>query len=250
MNSPAPLPPDQLQQLAGEYVLGTLSAARRQEVEARMRTDTALRDAVQAWQTRLLPLTRLAAPVVPSQALWPRIERSLAALPARRMATPVAAAASGADGSTMLQRWWMSLGLWRGAAGLSFAASLLMGVLLFTRMNAPPPTPQFMVVLAAPQGNTPGFVMQASSARRVQLIPLGVVQLPPDKALELWTHVDGAKPATSLGLIKPGQPIELRLDQFAIKPDMPFAISLEPPTGSPTGQPTGPVLYAGKAVKI
>jgi anti-sigma-K factor RskA len=68
--------------------------------------------------------------------------------------------------------------------------------------------------------------------------------------LELWTHVDGAKPATSLGVIKPGQPFDLDFSKFPIKPDMPFAISLEPPTGSPTGQPTGPVLYSGKAVKI
>jgi anti-sigma-K factor RskA len=238
-----PLTAAQVQTLAGGYVLGTLSAARRQEVEQRMQVEPLLREAVRAWEARLAPLNALADPVTPSSALWPRIERSVTVQTS-------SARRSAAVTESAFQRWWMSLSLWRGATGLSFAASLLMGVLLFTRVNAPPPTPQFMVVLAAPQGNTPGFVMQASSARRVQLIPLGVVQLPPDKALELWTHVDGAKPATSLGLIKPGQPIELRLDQFAIKPDMPFAISLEPPTGSPTGQPTGPVLYAGKAVKI
>lgn len=237
-----PLTTAQVQELASSYVLGTLSAARRQEVEQRMQTEPLLAQAVQAWEARLQPLTSMAEPVAPSAALWPRIERSVT-VQTSSARKPLAT-------ESALQRWWMSLSLWRGATGLSFAASLLMGVLLFTRMNAPPPTPQFMVVLAAPQGNTAGFVMQASSARRVQLIPLGVVQLPPDKALELWTHVDGAKPATSLGLIKPGQPIELRLDQFTLKPDMPFAISLEPPTGSPTGQPTGPVLYAGKAVKI
>ncbi|MGL4576098.1 MAG: anti-sigma factor [Burkholderiaceae bacterium] len=229
--------------IAGEYVLGTLSAASRALVQARMQREPELAAAVRAWEARLQPLNSLAEPVAPSAALWPRIERSVTV-------QTNAARKPAAVTESALQRWWMSLSLWRGATGLSFAASLLMGVLLFTRMSAPPPTPQFMVVLAAPQGNTPGFVMQASSARRVQLIPLGVVQLPPDKALELWTHVDGAKPATSLGLIKPGQPIELRLDQFSIKPDMPFAISLEPPTGSPTGQPTGQVLYAGKAVKI
>jgi anti-sigma-K factor RskA len=234
----------ELNRIAGEYVLGTLPATRRTEIEARMHTEPALADAVHAWETRLLPLTRLTVPVQPTAQLWQRIARDVESLRAR---WPVQATARQ---ESAWQRWWNNTGLWRGAAGLSFAASLLMGVLLVTRLNAPPPAPQFMVVLAAPGNNAPGFVMQASSAQRVRLIPLGVVQIPPDKALELWTHVDGAKPATSLGLIKPGQPIELSLDKFSLKAEMPFAISLEPPTGSPTGQPTGPVLYSGKAVKI
>jgi len=29
-----------------------------------------------------------------------------------------------------------------------------------------------------------------------------------------------------------------------------FAISLEPPTGSPTGAPTGPILFAGNTDSI
>jgi anti-sigma-K factor RskA len=229
------------QRIAGEYVLGTLSAQKRIAVEARMAREPELAAAVHAWQARLQPLNQLAAPVRPSDQLWPRIAQSVA----RR----AAAANAGHAQPSALQRWWNNLSLWRGAAGLSFAASLLMGVLLFTRVQAPP-TPQYMVVLVAAQDKAPGFVMQAASAQRVRLIPLGVAQIPADKALELWTHVDGAKPATSMGLIKPGQPFDLDFSKFPIKPDMPFAISLEPPTGSPTGQPTGPVLYSGKAVKI
>jgi anti-sigma-K factor RskA len=63
--------------LAGEYVLGTLSAAARLSVDERMRNEPALRDAVQAWEARLLPLAALAPPAEPSPALWARIERSL-----------------------------------------------------------------------------------------------------------------------------------------------------------------------------
>jgi anti-sigma-K factor RskA len=235
------------QRIAGEYVLGTLSAQKRTELEARMAREPELAAAVHAWQARLQPLNQLAAPVRPSDQLWPRIARSVAQHVAAANA-PRARPQSPTQPSAP-QRWWNNLSLWRGAAGLSFAASLLMGMLLFTRVQAPP-APQYMVVLVAAQDKAPGFVMQAASAQRVRLIPLGVAQIPADKALELWTHVDGAKPATSLGVIKPGQPFDLDFSKFPIKPDMPFAISLEPPTGSPTGQPTGPVLYSGKAVKI
>ncbi len=76
------IPPERhaLHELAGEYVLGTLSAARRREVEARLADDLQLQAAVHAWEDRLLPLTGLVEPVAPSSRLWARIERSLDAL--------------------------------------------------------------------------------------------------------------------------------------------------------------------------
>jgi len=45
------IPPERhaLHELAGEYVLGTLSAARRREVEARLADDLQLQAAVHAW---------------------------------------------------------------------------------------------------------------------------------------------------------------------------------------------------------
>ena len=64
--------------LAGEYVLGTLTAAQRAAVEQRLPSDGALRRAVQEWNERLLPLSALVAPVEPSAALWSRIERAVA----------------------------------------------------------------------------------------------------------------------------------------------------------------------------
>ena len=43
---------DSTDELAGEYVLGTLSAARRREVEQRLPGDPDLRAAIQGWQDR------------------------------------------------------------------------------------------------------------------------------------------------------------------------------------------------------
>jgi len=77
---------EELSQLAGEYVLGTLSMARRQEVERRLPQEPALRAAVDGWEQRLLPLTALAEPQQPSPGLWQRIERSLPMPPRVRQA--------------------------------------------------------------------------------------------------------------------------------------------------------------------
>ena len=72
-----PQPPDDLHTQAGEYVLGTLDAGERRSIEARLPYEPALREAVDEWEQRLLPLTTLAEPVEPGASLWQRI----AALP-------------------------------------------------------------------------------------------------------------------------------------------------------------------------
>lgn len=224
-------PDDELQDLAGEYVLGTLSAQRREEVERRILVEPALRAAVDAWERRLHPLTALADPVTPSPGLWSRIERSLDA-PARARG----------------QRWWDSLSLWRGLAGAGLAASLVLGMLLLTQT---PDAPSYLVVLVAPQDKSPGWVVQASNPREIQLIPLGVTQVPADKALEFWTKGNDWQGPVSLGLVKPGQTLSIPLDQLPpLQPDQLFELTLEQATGSPIGKPTGPIQFIGRAVKV
>lgn len=67
-----------LRELAGEYVLGTLPLAARQDVERRLALEPLLRAEVAAWEQRLLPLTALAEPTEPSPELWPKISNSVA----------------------------------------------------------------------------------------------------------------------------------------------------------------------------
>ena len=223
-------PDEDLQHLAGEYVLGTLSAQQRLEVERRLPSEPALRAAVDAWEERLLPLTELAEPVTPSAGLWGRIERSLG--PAREASVS----------------WWDSLSLWRGLASAGLAASLVLGMTLLTQA---PSTPSYLVVLVAPQDKAPGWVVQASNPKEIQLIPLSVTQVPADKALEFWTKGDDWQGPVSLGLVKPGQTLSIPLDQLPpLQPDQLFELTLEQSTGSPIGKPTGPIQFIGRAVKV
>ncbi len=71
------IPSDDRDALAAEYVLGTLDAARRDDVRRALANDTVLRDAVAAWEQRLMPLAENAPAVEPPADLWARIEARL-----------------------------------------------------------------------------------------------------------------------------------------------------------------------------
>ncbi|WP_235039653.1 anti-sigma factor [Vreelandella profundi] len=229
--------------LAGEYVLGTLSLAQRQAFEARLPNEPELQKAVMAWEERFLPYTAITTPVEPSDYLWPRIERSLTASKKPSVAArPLA--------SSPRRPFLRSLPLWRGAAGLGLAAALVMGVLLTNQVNSPT-TPEYMVVLLAPQTQSAGWVVQASSRQEIELIPLGTFTVPEGKALQFWTKADEWQAPVSLGLVEPGKPIRLRLDELPpLQDNQLFELTLEDEAGSSSGLPSGPIEFIGRSVEI
>ncbi|WP_119157101.1 anti-sigma factor [Caldimonas tepidiphila] len=216
--------------LAAEYVLGTLRGPARRRFEALLPAHPALRAAVAFWQSGLEPLAGSIEPVPPPPALWPRIERQLFGAPA-----PAA-----------VPRWWQRLGLWQGLAGSALVATLALGLVL---MQPPPAQPPIVVVLDPnPQAGgvaAANFVASISAdGRALVLRPVGPVSVSAERALELWAvPADGAP--RSLGLVSPQQGatvVQPRLLQGTAA----FAVSLEPPGGSPTGAPTGPIVSVGK----
>lgn len=231
---------DDPQRLAQDYVLGTLSAATRREVEQALPHHTELRAAVHEWEDRLLPLTALAEPVTPSASLWARIEQSVGAGVSPRRTPKLTASAP----------WWRRLDLWRGLAAGGFAAAAIMAAVVGLRQHSVPQE-RFMVVLAAPQSMAPGWVVQTSAAGKLRLTPLVAANVPPEKSLQLWTKADGWKGPVSLGLVTPGQPLEVALDKLPpLQANQLFEITLEPYKGSPLNRPTGPILFIGRAVKV
>lgn len=236
---------DALHTLAGEYVLGSLAGAQRRALEARLPHDAALRAAVQAWEQRLLPLTSLVSPVEPSAAVWPRIAASTAAAPPQTAAPAKQAAAS--------KRWWQwdSLPLWRGLAGSGFATAAVLAAVLFGGSATPPGPARYFVVLAAPQSQSPGWLVQAQTSDRLQLVPLGMDAVPAEKSLQFWTKADGWSGPVSLGLVEPGEVIEIPVDKLPpLEANQLFELTLEPAGGSPLDRPTGPIQFIGRAVQI
>ena len=226
--------------LAGQYVLGTLSTGERRRVVLSLPHEPALRAAVAAWEARLLPLAALAQPAEPSPQVWARVAASLAA--ARRPAAAMD-----------VRPWWQRLGVWRALAATGFAAAALMAVV--PRLQAPVAAPRYMVVLAAPNDMAPGWIVQVDSAGALKLVPLGTAMgtsgIAPDKSLQLWTKGDGWKGPVSLGLVQPGKALDMSLASLPpLRANQLFEITLEPKSGSPVGRPTGPILYIGRAVRM
>lgn len=227
---------DDTEELAGEYVLGTLSAGERRRVELSLPHEPALRAAVAAWEARLLPLAAMAEPAEPSPQVWARVEASLAGT--RRPAPPASA-----------RPWWERLGVWRALAATGFAAAAIMAVV--PRLPAPVATPRYMVVLAAPNNMAPGWIVQVDSAGALKLVPLGTTGVAPDKSLQLWTKGDGWKGPVSLGLVQPGKAVDISLAALPpLQANQLFEITLEPKGGSQVKRPTGPILYIGRAVRM
>ncbi|HDS1696537.1 MULTISPECIES: anti-sigma factor [unclassified Pseudomonas] len=225
---------EELDSLAGEFVLGTLSPQQHATVIERLGSDPALRAAVDAWEARLLELTALAAPQPASARLWGRIQRSLSELAAPAVQQRV--------------KWWRRLGLWQGLSAAGLAAS---AVLAFTLLTAPPPNTQFVVVLVAPSSQTAGWVVQTSDSRMIELIPLGQDAVPEGMALQFWTKGEQWRAPVSLGLVKPGEPHRVPLQSLPpLEANQLFELTLEKAGGSPTGLPTGPVKFIGRAVKV
>jgi anti-sigma-K factor RskA len=233
--------PDDIQQLASEYVLGTLSAQRRSQVEDELPRNPELQAAVRYWEERLLPLTALVEPAEPSSHLWPRIASNLEPI---HSAEPRVARENG------LTRWWNNLNLWRGLSAAGFAAASVMAFMIGTAPQIQP-APKFMVVLAAPQNMAPGWIMQADNAQSLRLIPLQTTDVPQQKSLQLWTKGEGWTGPVSLGLVQPGQSVRVPLEKLPpLQPNQLFEITLEPYKGSPIDRPTGPILYIGRTVKL
>lgn len=226
--------PDLADRLAAEYVLGTLRGGARRRFEALLPAHPGLRQALQAWQQRLMPLADAVPAVTPRPEVWQRVQgRLFAERPSAN--------------ETVALRWWQRLGLWQGATGLASAALVALLVLGPVPGDTPPP---ILVVLATNPGAGAGavpasFVASVGSDR--QTLVLKPINLPPidaARAFELWS-VPAAGAPRSLGLVDRQGRIVVRV-QDLLRGTAAFAVSLEPATGSPTGAPTGPIVSLGR----
>ena len=227
--------------LAASYVTGTLRAAARRRFETLLPSHPALRAAVTDWLARLMPLTAVVGPVAPSPQVWSAIERRL---------WPAAAAAA-AVAPTAAVSWWRGLGFWRAASGLATVAAVGLSVLL---LNPAAQAPPVVVVLQGTEAGGPmltSFVASVSADGRALVArPVQPVALAADRVLELWAVPPQGAPR-SLGLISAAGVTVIRREKLSPglldgRNTAAFAVSVEPPGGSPTGTPTGPVVFAGK----
>lgn len=225
------------QQLAAEYILGTLrgKAKERYEVLKSKRAD---------WQhqydwvtSQLHKLADTVPAVKPPKTVWLNLEKRLF---------------NKTKPNNSLTSWWRTLGL-----STTVVAVALAFVLVTKQPDTPPlfVAPPTQVALLADQDAKPAYMLNLIKTEKgetaIRVNALDTLKLQPKNALELWMIPNGHKPI-SLGLLpQQGQKTIVVIEGLAtelVKSGL--AVSLEPIGGSPTGQPTGAVLYQGKVVII
>ena len=226
---------------AAEYALGTLDPAERAVIAARRRREPDLDEAILAWEARLAPLAEAADPIEPPRDLLPAIEARI------RGATPETAGNSGVDA---LRR---SLIRWRAAA---IAASIIAGVLAVgfaARETTREALPHQYVAILQKDAASPAFAITVNLDSREFTVRPVAATAPPGKAYELWLIDPRIGAPRSLGVIAADSATRsANLAQYdrAVVADATYAVTLEPPGGSPTGQPSGPPVFVGKLIPV
>jgi anti-sigma-K factor RskA len=223
--------PQLLDELAAQYVLGTLRGPARRRFERYCAGNVAALHAVRRWEDRLVDMVAGVVPVAPSPLVWDRIKfrirRDRALRPKRGMAT---------------------LGGWRFALAAGIAALAI----AFGVWNGFGPGSSQPLAYVVDQQQTQLWSIKAPRSRgELRVAAADNLALDPARAYELWALPgEGAAPV-SLGLMPKTGSSKLQLSdaqRLALSRSRQLAISLEPPGGSPTGAPTGPVLYVANVV--
>jgi anti-sigma-K factor RskA len=223
---------------AAEYALGTLDPSERATLAARQLREPELDEAIRAWEERLAPLAEAAPEIEPPRDLFPAIEARI------RSALPEA------PGNGAIVELERSIRRWRAMA---IAASIIAGVLAIgfvareaTRQSAP----REYVAILQKDAASPAFAVTVNLDKQELTVRPVAAQAPPGKAYELWL-IDAKLGARSLGVIG-DTPRGANLSAYdpAVVAGATYAVTVEPPGGSPTGQPSGAPVFVGKLIPV
>jgi len=222
---------------AAEFALGTLDGGERAALAARRLREPDLDAAIEAWERRLAPLCEAAPALAPPRDFLGDIEARIDAGGAN-----AGAPADVADLTRRLRRWRFN-----AIAASAIAAALAVGVGLreATRIS----TPREFVAVLQSSAEAPAFIITVNlDTRDLTVRPIAA---PPQagKSYELWIINDKLGAPRSLGIIDPRNPTANpglnRFDRATVQ-DATYAVTIEPPGGSPNGAPSGAPVFVGK----
>lgn len=219
-----------IDELAAQYVLGTLRGAARRRFERLCQQESAALIAVRRWEDNLIDLAAAITPVRPPASVWRGVQQRLGH-----------GATRGREGRS---GWW-SRTQWAMAAGVA----MLVAAVTWWTMVAQPAQ---LIATIADQQQAQLWRIEATSARgELRVAALAALQPDARHAYELWALPESGGAPVSLGLMPQSGRSSLRLSEaqrLALASAAQVAVSLEPLGGSPTGAPTGPVLYVAPIV--
>jgi anti-sigma-K factor RskA len=248
MSTHPPLTAEERDLLAAELAMGLLDGEERREADALAARDHDFRATVARWTAHLAPMLGEVDPVDPPAAAWSGIESRIAPT------TSNDAAGSNAAPSNVVQLR-RKMNLWRGysLAATAIAASL---ALILVARPGPPPAPAVTPTLVAMMQSDVGparLVATYDPASRRLIVAAAAGMAPAaGHAHELWLiPAAGGKPHP-MGIVSAVAPNKMDVPMPMagdVREGATFAISVEPPSGSPTGTPTGPVIASGKLTR-
>jgi anti-sigma-K factor RskA len=224
---------------AAEYALGTLDASERATLAARRLREPELHEAIRSWEARLAPLAEATPEIEPPRDLLPAIEARIRG---------VLPEAPGSSAIVALER---RIARWRTAA---IAASLLAGVLAIgfaareaTRQSAP----REYVAILQKDAASPAIEVTVNLDKQELTVRPVAAQAPPGKSYELWIIDAKLGAPRSLGVIGDA-PRGASLSAYdpAVVAGATYAVTVEPPGGSPTGQPSGTPVFVGRLIPV
>lgn len=232
---------DDIDALAAEYVLGTLTHAEHTEAEARRGIDPAFNLAVLEWERRLGPLADVVAPVQPPAELYDKIRAQIS------NSTKVISFRAHEQALIRRARDWRN-----AAIGMAAIAASLVGVVGWQDYQRRQIPTQYVAVLQADKA-LPAFLLTVDT--KANMFVISAMQRPeePEKSFQLWLVHDELPAPKSLGVFDDSE-MEVRSmtrdeKMHDMMMDGTYAVSVEPKGGSPTGEPTGPVVFSGKLIK-
>jgi anti-sigma-K factor RskA len=267
-------------QLAAEYVLGTLDADERTEAQALIESDAEFATLVQYWERRLGELNAMVDAIEPPAETWERIATRLAELaPGGEIRLPPIAERGGfaapesdndniADLTRRMRRWREST-IFTGALAAGLAALVVASVIapdiLPERLRPRPrvvevvktqivnaETPSRFVAVLQQDAASPAFILTVDIEGRSLTVRRVAADVQIGKSYELWLVSDRFPAPRSLGVVGDQEfTVDTKLAAFdpATITTATYAVTLEPEGGSPTGAPSSDVLWAGKLVQ-
>jgi anti-sigma-K factor RskA len=227
--------------IAAEYVLGSLDASERQAVDARRKSDAALRAAIVEWEERLGTLSDRLPGIAPPPDLYSKILASIASVQQSARVVPLR--------SPLRRRM-------QAAVITALAACLVVAVGWFGFLKEDKPSLLVaqlhrVAMATADESSLPAFAISIDPAARILTVHPVAVRAVAGRRYVLWLLGQTGDTPTSLGGISASQPTTLPwlttrpLGEFV---NAKLAISAEQEGDAQTSTQTTPVTYAGTLV--
>ncbi len=226
---------DDIDTIAGEYVLGTLDASERADVDRRRQREPALDEAICFWERQLSSLDYMAPEVRANETTWSRIAARTVQLDTHKANGAIA----------YLNR---RVKLWRATAVLSALIALGFGLGLWNQIELRRSEQTFVAVLQE-DALSPYFIVEIDVRNRTMAVRPVAAKARPGKSYELWLIDKSLGVPRSLGVVADQgftvTPVLVNYDTQTIEDGI-YAITEEPLGGSPDGKPSGAPLWTSK----